>query len=63
MWDDVEDLADRVHNGLIYLYNWMQDGEIESPLLLDYDAETPLELVAQLQADVDQIRVIAEDNQ
>lgn len=63
MWDDIEDLADRVHNGLIYLYNLMQDGEIDSPLLLDYDAETPLELVAQLQADVDQIRVIAEDIQ
>ena len=56
--DEIKELADKVSQGLIYLYNWL---EHEQTTDCEYIAETPGDLIWEIHDDVNRIAELAEE--
>lgn len=56
--DEIKEIADKVSQGLIYLYNWI---EYEQTTDCEYIAETPGDLILEIHDDVNRIAELAEE--
>lgn len=56
--DEIKELADKVNQGLVYLYNWLEHEHADS---CEYIAETPGDLIGEILGDVNRIAELAEE--
>lgn len=64
--DEIKEIADKVNQGLIYLYNWLEHDlynwlEHEQTTDCEYIAETPGDLILEILDDVNRISELAEE--
>lgn len=56
--DKIKEIADKVSQGLIYLYNWLEHSQTTD---CEYIAETPGDLIWEIHDDVNRISELAEE--
>lgn len=56
--DEIKVIADKVSQGLIYLYNWLEHSQTTD---CEYIAETPGDLIWEIHDDVNRIAELAEE--
>ena len=56
--DEIKEIADKVSQGLIYLYNWLEHSQTTD---CEYIAETPGDLIWEIHDDVNRISELAEE--
>ena len=56
--DEIKEIADKVSQGLIYLYNWLEHSQTTD---CEYIAETPGDLIWEIHDDVNRIAELAEE--
>lgn len=56
--DEITEIADKVSQGLIYLYNWLEHSQTTD---CEYIAETPGDLIWEIHDDVNRISELAEE--
>ena len=56
--DEIKEIADKVNQGLVYLYNWLEHEHADS---CEYIAETPGDLIWEILDDVNRIAELAEE--
>ncbi|MBR4750793.1 MAG: hypothetical protein IK077_03445 [Thermoguttaceae bacterium] len=59
--DEIKELADKISQGLIYLWNWYEQSE-PSVRYCEYVADSPGDLIWEIQNDVNRIAELAEEH-